>query len=297
VDDIVFGALADPTRRHLLDLLFERDGRTLGELVAAVPGMTRFGVMKHLRVLEAAELVTTRRVGREKHHYLNPVPIRRLHDRWLDKYRVRAADSLLDLQRALETAPPTPQGEARADGRTIPGAGASPDDRAATQTSVETTGFPDQMEGTPMSTTTPAFVSSIYIRATPEAIWRALTETDFTSRYYYGCSIESTFEPGAPYRMAVGDELQIEGEIVEADAPRRLVQTFHGVWDEGMAADAPTTVTWEIEETQPGVCRLTLVHDGLVVGSTTQEQVTGGWPFILSGLKTLLETGTGLGEG
>ena len=135
MDDPVFTALADPTRRHLLDLLFERDGRTLGELVAAVPTMTRFGVMKHLRVLESADLVTTRRVGREKHHYLNPVPIRRLHDRWLDKYRVRAADSLIDLKNVLE-----------------------------------------HLEGNPMtSTAAPAFVSAVYIRATPETIWRAIT--------------------------------------------------------------------------------------------------------------------------
>jgi uncharacterized protein YndB with AHSA1/START domain/DNA-binding transcriptional ArsR family regulator len=273
MDDPVFGALADPTRRHLLDLLFERDGRTLGELVAAVPGMSRFGVMKHLRVLEAAELVTTRRVGREKHHFLNPVPIRRLHDRWLDKFRGRAADSLIDLQRALE-------GGGRASTVRPPTDGATPSPK-----------------GEPMPATAPAFVAAIYIRATPEAIWRALTETDLTSRYYYGCAIDSTFEAGAPYRMTVGEDLQIEGTILEADRPRRLVQTFHGVWDEHMAADTPTTVTWEIEETQPGVCRLTLVHEGLVAGSATQQQVTGGWPFILSGLKSVLETGKGLGEG
>jgi len=246
-----------------------------------VPAMTRFGVMKHLRVLEAAELVTTRRVGREKHHYLNPVPIRRLHDRWLNKYRARAADSLIDLQRALEGAGRTAGPRATREPQ--------PFDRAAGQAA--------HLEGNPMTTTTaPAFVSAIYIRATPEAIWRALTETDFTRRYYYGCTIESTFEAGSPYRMTVGDDLQIEGTILEADPPRRLVQTFHGVWDEHMAADAPTTVTWEIDETQPGVCRLTLVHDGLVAGSATLEQVSGGWPFILSALKTLLETGKGLGE-
>ena len=200
MDDPVFGALADPTRRHLLDLLFERDGRTLGELVAAVPGMTRFGVMKHLRVLEAAELVATRRVGREKHHYLNPVPIRRLHDRWLDKYRARAADTLLDLQRALE--------------------------RPANE----------HLEGSPMTTTAaPDFVAAVYIRATPESIWRAITETDFTLRYYYGSAIETDWQPGSPYRMTIDGELQIEGEI--------------------------------------------------------------GWPFILSGLKSVLQTGKGLGEG
>jgi len=169
MDDPVFISLADPTRRHLLDLLFERDGRTLGDLVAAVPGMTRFGVMKHLRVLEAADLVTTRRVGREKHHYLNPVPIRRLHDRWLDKYRARAADALIDLKHVLEN-----------------------------------------LEGNPMtSTTAPAFVSAVYIRATPEAIWRAITETDYTLRYYYGSAIETDWKPGSPYRMTIDGELQI----------------------------------------------------------------------------------------
>ena len=254
MDDRVFAALADPTRRHLLDLLFERDGRTLGELVAAVPGMTRFGVMKHLRVLEAAELVATRRVGREKHHYL--------HDRWLDKYRGRAADTLLDLQRALE--------------------------RPANE----------HLEGNPMTTTAaPDFVAAVYIRATPEAIWRAITETDFTLRYYYGSAIETDWQPGSPYRMTIDGELQIEGEILEVDPPRRLVQTFHAVWDPEIAADAPTRVTWEIEDAMPGVCKVTVIHAGVVAGSSTLEQVSGGWPFILSGLKSVLETGKGLGEG
>jgi len=100
-DDRVFKALADPTRRHLLDVLFERDGRTLGELEAGVE-MTRFGVMKHLRVLEEAGLVVTRRAGREKHHFLNPVPIRELHDRWIDKYTERRVSALLDLKSELE---------------------------------------------------------------------------------------------------------------------------------------------------------------------------------------------------
>lgn len=148
-----------------------------------------------------------------------------------------------------------------------------------------------------MTTAAPAFVSSIYIRATPEAVWRAITESDYTLRYYYGSTVESAWTPGSPYRMEIEGALQIEGAILEVDPPRRLVQSFHGVWDQGMAADAPTTVTWEIEEAMPGVCKVTVVHDGLVAGSTTLEQISGGWPFILSGLKTLLETGKGLGEG
>ncbi|GAB3808060.1 metalloregulator ArsR/SmtB family transcription factor [Micromonospora zhanjiangensis] len=100
-DDLVFKALADPTRRLLLDLLFERNGRTLTELESAVE-MTRFGVMKHLRVLADAGLVVTRRSGREKLHFLNPVPIRLIHDRWIDKYTAGPASMLAGLKKALE---------------------------------------------------------------------------------------------------------------------------------------------------------------------------------------------------
>lgn len=100
-DDRVFKALADPTRRQLLDRLFERDGRTLTELESDVE-MTRFGVMKHLKVLEDAGLIVTRRAGREKLHYLNPVPIRLIHDRWIDKYTERRASALANLKADLE---------------------------------------------------------------------------------------------------------------------------------------------------------------------------------------------------
>lgn len=100
-DDAVFRALADPTRRLLLDRLFERDGRALSELEAEVE-MSRFGVMKHLRVLEEAGLVVTRRAGREKLHFLNPVPIRLLHDRWISKYTERHAAALASLKSQLE---------------------------------------------------------------------------------------------------------------------------------------------------------------------------------------------------
>ena len=99
--DGAFRALADPTRRFLLDLLFARDGRTLTELESEL-SMTRFGVMKHLKVLEAANLVVARKSGREKHHFLNPVPIRLMHDRWIDKYTERNVTALLDLKSQLE---------------------------------------------------------------------------------------------------------------------------------------------------------------------------------------------------
>ena len=100
-DDRVFKALADPTRRFLLDRLFARDGRTLTELESELE-MTRFGVMKHLRVLENAGLVIARRSGREKLHFLNPVPIRLIHDRWIDKYTERRVSALADLKNELE---------------------------------------------------------------------------------------------------------------------------------------------------------------------------------------------------
>ena len=101
-DALVFKALADPTRRQLLDRLFERDGRTLTELEAQVD-MTRFGVMKHLKVLEEAGLVVTRRSGRRKLHFLNPVPIRLVHDRWIDKYTERQVSALVELKKELES--------------------------------------------------------------------------------------------------------------------------------------------------------------------------------------------------
>ena len=100
-DDRVFRALADPTRRILLDRLFKRDGRTLTELASDVH-MTRFGVMKHLRILEDAGLIVTRRVGRQKLHFLNAVPIRQIHDRWIDKYTARRVSALISLKRQLE---------------------------------------------------------------------------------------------------------------------------------------------------------------------------------------------------
>src|SRR5688500_2701291 len=101
-DDAPFRALADPSRRVLLDRLYERDGQALGELQTALPHMSRIAVMKHLRVLEEAGMVVSHRSGRRRLHYLNPVPIRRIHDRWLDKFRARAADVLLALQSFIE---------------------------------------------------------------------------------------------------------------------------------------------------------------------------------------------------
>ena len=247
MDDAVFRALAHPARRRLLDTLFVEDGIALTRLEPALPGMTRFGVMKHLRVLEAAGLVSTRRVGRERHHYLNAVPIRQIHDRWLDRYRTRAASVLLDLKTTLEE-------EA-------------------------------------METFAPASVFTVFVKATPEQVWRAITESDFTRRYYYASTVESEWTAGAPYRYLVDGNDAIVGDVLESEPPRRLVMSFDARWDEHVAADPPSTIIWEIADAGPGVVQLTVVHEGLVPGSATLEQAVGGMPFILSGLKTLLETG------
>ena len=104
VDDLVFKALADPTRRLLLDRLFTRDGQTLGDLVEATE-LTRFGVMRHLEVLEESELITTRKSGRWKLHFLNPVPIREIHNRWISKYTERGTNALVELKNELEDKP------------------------------------------------------------------------------------------------------------------------------------------------------------------------------------------------
>jgi uncharacterized protein YndB with AHSA1/START domain len=247
VDDAVFRALAHPSRRALLDRLYERDGMRLSELETALPGMTRFGVMKHVRVLEGAGLVTRRRVGRERHHFLNPVPIRQVHDRWLDRYRARASAVLLDLKATLE--------EGDMDAATI------------------------------------SRVFSIFVRTTPERVWHAITDPELTSQYYYASTVESDWLQGSGYRYVIAGDEAIVGQVLEADAPRRLVMTFDARWDEEVAGDPASTITWEIAEAGPGVVQLTVVHDGLVEGSATAQQVPGGMPFILSGLKTLLETG------
>jgi DNA-binding transcriptional ArsR family regulator/uncharacterized protein YndB with AHSA1/START domain len=249
-DEAVFRALADPTRRAILDGLFERDGRTLGEIERLFE-MSRFGVMKHLRVLEEAGLVTTHRVGRSKLHYLNPVPIQELQHRWIHKFAAGATAALLGLRAEVE-------------------------------------------KGARMSATatqTPAQVFAIFIRTTREQLWQALTESDYTLKYYYASTVESDWESGSPLLYKIGDDTAIVGEVVEATPPEKLVTTFDAQWDEAVRADAPSRITWILEEAGPGVSKLTVIHEGFESETATYEQVAGGMPYILSGLKTLLETG------
>jgi uncharacterized protein YndB with AHSA1/START domain len=254
--DAVFRALADPTRRGLLDELFKQDGQTLTALEGRLP-MTRFGVMKHLRVLEDAGLVATRRRGREKLHFLNPVPIRLVHDRWVSKYAEPWVAGLSGLKTRLEA---TTMEKYEGDAGLILAEG---DTRA---------------------------VFEIFIKTTPERLWEAITDPEMRAKYSFGVETHSDWTPGSEYKASVPGVIDIaEGENVEVDPPRRLVQTFTALWSDEVKGEGTSKVTWEIEPVGDESCRLTVVHDEL--SDSPNPEIYGGWPQILSGLKTLLETG------
>ena len=242
--DAAFKALADPTRRRLLDMLFRRDGQTLGELEGRV-AMTRFGVMKHLRVLERARLVVTKRRGREKFHFLNAVPIRQIHDRWIDKYSAPMTAMLTALKKEIEE---------------------------------------ELMEK----------VYEIYIKTTPERLWQAITDPELRSKYSFGVGVYSDWKSGTPYHarttdMTIAPGVEIaNGDNIEVDPPHRLVQTFRALWNDDVKLEGESRVTWEIEPVGDA-CRLRVTHDRLRAGANAQ--LYGGWPMILSGLKTWLEAG------
>jgi DNA-binding transcriptional ArsR family regulator/uncharacterized protein YndB with AHSA1/START domain len=266
-DDRAFKALADPTRRFLLDALFARDGRTLTELESEFE-MTRFGVMKHLKVLEEAGLVVSRRSGREKFHYLNPVPIRLIHDRWIDKYTEPRAAALADLKAELE-------------GTTV--------------------------SSMTIDETTTTQVNRVYIKASAQAVWDAITKPEWSHRYGYGGYVSYDLRPGGAFAakadergMAGGmPEDLLVGTVVEAVEPTRLVQTWHPIWSPDFAAEPETRLTFELRE-KDGITCLTVTHElagaplaAAQVGGTV-EGAGGGWAEVLSDLKSLLETGTSM---
>ena len=261
-NNLVFKALADPTRRLLLDRLFACDGQTLLELAAAVE-ITRFGVMKHLRVLEDAGLVICRRSGREKLHILNPIPVRLIHDRWIDKYTERAASALANLKSVLE--------------------------KKMSETTIK--------------------IFEIYIKAPAQTIWEAITTPEWTARYGYRAMSEYDLRPGGTFVTRANEQMRtmglaeiiIDGEVIEAEPPHKLVQTYRFLFTEQTKAEGFTRITWEIVATPGGFTRLTVTHDlsdapvaAGMVSSKFSGQGGGGWNWILSDLKSLLETGTNL---
>jgi DNA-binding transcriptional ArsR family regulator/uncharacterized protein YndB with AHSA1/START domain len=237
--DEVFKALADPTRRALLDELFRDDGQTLGALEERF-AMTRFGVMKHLKQLEDAGLVVSQRRGREKLHFLNPVPIRLVHDRWVSKYAEPWVAGLSELKHDLEK--------------------------------------------------TMEKVFEIYIRTTPERLWEAITDPAIRSKYNFGAAPYGDWTPGSKQEMRAEKAGFVlgESEVLEVDPPRRLVHTMTAFFSDEARAEGSTRVTWAIEQIEDS-CRLTLTHDQMREGANSQ--LYGGWPMILSGLKTWLESG------
>lgn len=247
--DTVFKALADPTRRSLLDELFRQDGQTLSSLEERFE-MSRFGVMKHLKLLEEAGLVVTRKRGRQKLHFLNPVPIRLVHDRWVSKYSEPWVSGLSDLKQRMER----------------------------------------PMEERPMEERPMEKVYEIYIRTTPERLWEAITDPQIRGKYNFGAEVHSAWTVGSPVELEVpAGKMQLcEGEVLEVDPPHRLVHTMVAVWSDEVRSEGVSRVTWEIEQVEDS-CRLTVVHDQLREGAN--DQLFGGWPMILSGLKTWLETG------
>jgi uncharacterized protein YndB with AHSA1/START domain/DNA-binding MarR family transcriptional regulator len=237
--DEVFKALADPTRRSLLDELFREDGQTLSALEERF-AMTRFGVMKHLKQLEDAGLVVTKRRGRQKLHFLNPVPIRLVHDRWVSKYAESWVAGLSDLKAELEK--------------------------------------------------TMEKMYEIYIRTTPERLWEAITDPEIRRKYNFGAAPATDWTPGSTFEMtatAAGFVLG-DGEVLTVDPPRQLVHTMRALWSDEVKDEGFSRVTWDIEQIEDS-CRLTVTHDQLREGAN--NQLYGGWPMILSGLKTWLESG------
>jgi uncharacterized protein YndB with AHSA1/START domain len=150
-----------------------------------------------------------------------------------------------------------------------------------------------------MTTTPETQVYQLLIRATPEQIWDAITKPEFTTKYFYGAYVDSTFEPGSPYNQYTPDRSQhlIDGVVLESDPPRRLAHTWRALYDPELAAEPHGRVTWEIEPQGDGSCALTVVHDQLENSPKTAQKVSGtGWMTVFSGLKTLLETGQPLAE-
>jgi len=258
--DAVFRALADPHRRELLDRLRAQDGQTLRQLGEGL-AMTRQAVTKHLAVLEEAGVVTAVRRGRERHHFLNAAPISEIAERWIAPYARERVAALGDLKRALE------------------------------ETAVGST----------------EFVYVTYIRTTPERLWQALTEREFIGRYFGGGGGPSSdWAKGAPvlWSMGPGDgPHDWDQRVLEADPPRRLSYTWHNSqpemqemfgWSDPQLAvlqqERRSKVTFEIEPVGDA-CQLTVTHDDFEPDSEMLRGVSGGWPAILSNLKSLLETG------
>jgi uncharacterized protein YndB with AHSA1/START domain/DNA-binding transcriptional ArsR family regulator len=261
--DEVFRALADPSRRLLLDRLNERNGQTLRELCAGL-GMTRQSVSKHLAILEAANLVTTIRRGREKLHYLNPAPINEIAERWITRYDRHRVRALADLKRALEEPSMNDQ-----------------------PTFVYTTYIKTTPERLWQALTDPAFTAR-YWGITFDSDWQPGSEMIWHQRGVTIADPDQIVLESEPYRRLSYTWHTFSSELADA-------LDFSAEAQVRIAEEPRSKVTFEIEELGERV-KLTVVHDGFEPGSVVVTLVSQGWPSVLSDLKTLLETGETLPE-
>lgn len=267
--DLIFKALADPARRDILDALRVQDGQSLSELEANFT-MTRFGVMKHLGVLEDAGLITSLKKGRFKYHYLNAVPLQEAIDRWLDPLRVKpAARGMVDLKSHLESST-TPPRQAATDGHDTKG-------HPQMTNPSETSASPD---------TRPDFVMQTYIRCTLDALWTALTDPDQIASYHFLAQAVRKDGDTTHYDFAP-DQPMMRARDIRLTPKSRIEQTFEGLWDD---AGAPSRYVYHLRA-EGDVCSLTLEHYDLTYPVAYGEGVADGWARLMAGLKTYLETG------
>jgi uncharacterized protein YndB with AHSA1/START domain len=210
-------------------------------------------LLKHLNLLEQAGLITTRKVGREKLHYLIAVPLRQLYDRWVSKYSEPWAIELTTVKNELER-----------------------------ETKMENK---------------PRHVYRIAIKATPEQVWQAITDPAKTSKFWFNCSIRSNWEIGTPFELWNPEgKKQAEGIILTIDPPQKLVMSWKFLSFPDVANESASRITWEIDShaEYSGVTLVTIVHDEFEQAVNTAKILEKGLPIVLSGMKTLLETGSTL---
>ncbi|MEM1288409.1 MAG: SRPBCC domain-containing protein [Pseudomonadota bacterium] len=260
--DAIFKALSDDTRRLLLDELHQKDGQSLSDLETTMEkhvSMTRFGIMKHLKILEEASLVVSRKSGRFKHHYLNAVPLQEVIDRWIEPLTQKPlARMALSLKADLES---------------------------------------DMM--IEIEPEKPDFVLETYIRANPQKVWDALTTSEHMQKYhFFHCSLTGEAKKGArlthhwPSQTDGRGGVMLDGKVLEADPPKRLEMTFEPHWNEDMKH---SRIAYELEDKSSDAAgmatKLTILHFGIPEG---QEGVRNGWAEFASSLKSYLETGEAL---
>jgi uncharacterized protein YndB with AHSA1/START domain len=210
--------------------------------------MTRYGVMNHLKILEEADLVTTHKQGRQKFHFLNPVPIKLVHDRWISRYAGLRVGAIAGIKARLE------EGEETMD--------------------------------------IPVHIYKSYIRGSVEAVWDAITNPEKTVQYFYGTQVESDWEVGSSMNYTYPDgTLASEGHIISIDPPKRIEFMFHALWDEDLKAEGSAREVWAITE-MSGMVELKI--ELFDAGPKTLRDFVDGFPYIVAGLKRLVETGEAL---